>query len=618
MILHEDERKSINMMRYALAYASRGLAVFPCKPDKSPYTVHGCLDASTQASQVTAWWTRWPDASIGMACGKISGKVALDKDADTPEALAIWERLPGGPTSKTGRLSGVGRHRLYKTQKGKKVKTRNLAGSALRLQGDGAYIILPPSRHPDGGRYEWVEGSELVDLPEELITPDEERRTESGPASLGPRFTDDGGPIPEGERNNTLTRIGGRLRAQGLDREEVLEELLAVNESRCQPPLGSREVWRIAASVSRYPAGSMSHVDTKTLETLEGIQREMWQTRWTNKGDLDIVKSLIRVGRKAGSLHPRGGVEVSISYRELAIEAAVSLRTVRKGIERLVESGWVRKGRRGSGTRAGTLILLRRGKVPHSNHRGGDSAPTAPSVVPIRAPRLRHTAILPVNVKGRRVDTIVIKRLGKTCGTIIDILQTHGPSVTVGEIGAILQVRRPRDLTRKSPHYVDKDGPITRLQKRGIVTVEGDTVTLVGEWEQALDMERTLSGEKFQEAYWRKRYREQQEAYRGRHKVKARRFTMAQMWDRLARPLTELTRVPEPSEEVVRLVQDYLSKHPSPVKTRPSWYPGWLRNTLWSYDLITSDVSRLEVEVALYEFDKEGENPRGEGKRAAG
>ena len=36
------------MLRHALAYARRGLFIFPCRPcDKIPATEHGCLDATT-------------------------------------------------------------------------------------------------------------------------------------------------------------------------------------------------------------------------------------------------------------------------------------------------------------------------------------------------------------------------------------------------------------------------------------------------------------------------------------------------------------------------------------------------------------------------------------------
>lgn len=58
--------------------------------------------------------------------------------------------------------------------------------------------------------------------------------------------------IPEGQRDQTLTRIAGAMRRQGLSPEEMVPSLLAVNEGRCNPPLLEEQVRKIAWSVGRY------------------------------------------------------------------------------------------------------------------------------------------------------------------------------------------------------------------------------------------------------------------------------------------------------------------------------------------------------------------------------
>ena len=67
--------------------------------------------------------------------------------------------------------------------------------------------------------------------------------------------------IPQGSRNNTLTRIAGYFRRKGFG-GTVLEKLLqTVNQEQCEPPLDTAEVARIAASVERYPPSAPFRVE---------------------------------------------------------------------------------------------------------------------------------------------------------------------------------------------------------------------------------------------------------------------------------------------------------------------------------------------------------------------
>lgn len=65
----------------AAAYASAGLAVFPCVPgEKRPLTRHGLSDATADLNRVLAWWGRWPEANIGLVTGLPGGFDVLDID----------------------------------------------------------------------------------------------------------------------------------------------------------------------------------------------------------------------------------------------------------------------------------------------------------------------------------------------------------------------------------------------------------------------------------------------------------------------------------------------------------------------------------------------------------
>src|ERR1700676_4594628 len=73
----------------ARRYAERGWPVLPCHPSgpqhKRPVTQHGLHDATAILSGVSTWWTRWPDALIGVPTGLAIGAVVLDIDIKHPK-----------------------------------------------------------------------------------------------------------------------------------------------------------------------------------------------------------------------------------------------------------------------------------------------------------------------------------------------------------------------------------------------------------------------------------------------------------------------------------------------------------------------------------------------------
>jgi putative DNA primase/helicase len=92
------------------------------------------------------------------------------------------------------------------------------------------------------------------------------------------------GTIPEGSRNDSLTRIAGGLRARGLDGPQIFEQLLIENDRRCDPPLEQDEVKRIAYGMERYPVRSPVTelgIARRTWETVRGTLRHSSALGWT-------------------------------------------------------------------------------------------------------------------------------------------------------------------------------------------------------------------------------------------------------------------------------------------------------------------------------------------------
>jgi bifunctional DNA primase/polymerase-like protein/primase-like protein len=478
------------LAKAARAYAKRDIPVFPCKPGgKEPLTERGHLDATTDLRRITAWWTRWPEANVAAPTGERSGVWVLDADPEDGglESLKALGLRLGRANVKSG---GGGLHFAFRWNAAAP-PIRNSAGKlgpGLDVRGEGGYVLLPPSRTE--AAYETLRRG-VRDAPEkllELLREPEPSRPEGGARRPSNINLEDVSTIRRGERNDTLTRIAGRLHDGTRTLDELVRDLMAVNEARCAPPLPKEEGRRIARSIyGRGPCTSGPGPGAR--KRLQEIEAAVFEAPWPGMGgktERDVTVAAIKIARKHCREHKEGGVEVSIDVRSLALAAAISKATLtRRGgaLDRLEAAGWLRRGQPGSGRKAGTFILSNpRAKLTHSLH--AVSYPVR-SGSTLRAARLRWSSVTREWVAGD-YETVVRLRLGKTCGAVVDVLEREGGSATMAEIARILGLKRPRDLRRRV---------ISRLEERGIVTVSGDAVALGADWLEALDREREASGE---------------------------------------------------------------------------------------------------------------------------
>jgi hypothetical protein len=265
------------MLKAAIAYAEKfGWPVFPChtvdidgkcscskpgcaSPGKHPSTPNGVKDATCDIGQIRQWWIRWPDANIAIATGSRSGFDVIDVDPrhGGNEGLEELKKLHGEvPHTIEALTGGGGQHLLLRHVDG----VRNQAGiwPGIDIRGEGGYIVVAPSKHKSGKKYEWESSSrpgdaEIADWPKQWFVEVARKKSEMKlPASST------GASIPEGERNNTLSSFAGSMRRRGMSEKSINAALLAENQMRCHPPLSASEVRRIAGSVSRYSPGAMS------------------------------------------------------------------------------------------------------------------------------------------------------------------------------------------------------------------------------------------------------------------------------------------------------------------------------------------------------------------------
>ena len=181
-------------------------------------------------------------ANVALVTGKVSGFFVLDDDDDGETLRANGWPVPATVTVKTKRG-----YQYYLRCPSEGFPTFDVT-EKLEVRGDGAYVVAPPSVHPDGPLYEWVispDEADLADPPEWLI-----KRA----AVRGRRMyaEDIGEVIANGSRNKTLLSLAGTLRRRGLGEAAIAAALLGINAVACETPLEEDEVRKIARSITRY------------------------------------------------------------------------------------------------------------------------------------------------------------------------------------------------------------------------------------------------------------------------------------------------------------------------------------------------------------------------------
>jgi hypothetical protein len=156
-----NANRADSRLQAAQYYATRGWPVLPIKPgEKVPMTAHGVKDATTDKSILIQWWDRCEDANIGIATGKLAGVWVLDIDGEAGDrSLTDLENkigpLPETLEQKTG---GGGRQLFFRWPDTREIRNKQNIRPGIDVRGEGGYVVVPPSLHPSGQRYEWPHG----------------------------------------------------------------------------------------------------------------------------------------------------------------------------------------------------------------------------------------------------------------------------------------------------------------------------------------------------------------------------------------------------------------------------------------------------------------------------
>jgi hypothetical protein len=242
---------------------------------------HGVKDATINRARILAWWTRHPQANIGLACGHRFDVLDVDGSvgAQAIRTLATEHGLQSsGPLVRTG---GAGWH-YYLAPTG--LGNASPAGLAhVDWRGRGGYVVAPPSRHASGQAYQWVIGRDLetplVEVPAPLRARLEHRVPQRSP-----------GPV---ELPATGVAPGDCYARAALAQELVQVATAPVGHRNRQLWESTRNLYNLVA------AGALDHreVDQALLVAAERcglLAEEPRQTRRT-----------LTSGRQVGLEHPR-------------------------------------------------------------------------------------------------------------------------------------------------------------------------------------------------------------------------------------------------------------------------------------------------------------------------
>ncbi len=177
------------LLQAAIDLAALGYKVFPVPPGtKRSYVNRGMKFGSGENWGMTSdpelirkYWTRWPNANIGLPTGAGNGIIVIETDkpaahknlkVDGEESLkGVEKRLGPLPDTRMAESPSHSKHRFY-THPGPSYKVKNSAselGPGIDTRGDGGMVVAPPSIRKDGV-YAWLNDLDIAPLPEAWVT----------------------------------------------------------------------------------------------------------------------------------------------------------------------------------------------------------------------------------------------------------------------------------------------------------------------------------------------------------------------------------------------------------------------------------------------------------------
>lgn len=166
----------MEFLPHARRYVALGWKVFPVAAGAKVPAIpskeggRGVLDATMDLELIERWAQRYPNANVGIACGKDSGILVLDIDIGNGGLQSIRSLQAAGkqfPSTVMARTANGGWHAYFAYTPGPN-NSKSRLGRGLDIRTSGGYVLAPPSELDGGKIYRWLRqplGRFLVPFP---------------------------------------------------------------------------------------------------------------------------------------------------------------------------------------------------------------------------------------------------------------------------------------------------------------------------------------------------------------------------------------------------------------------------------------------------------------------
>jgi len=251
-------------LRTVLRLAKRGLRLIPVKAGEKfpPLLKAWQKHASCELDQVLSWYEKHERCNWGGTTGSTPGCFIVDADGEAGRiTVAEWTNLHSDEWFKTTLAVETGNGSQYYAAWPSEVQIHNSAkkiAPGIDIRGENGYGILPPSIHPSGKPYQFLNGVDapILPAPPWLL----EKLGTTKPAGESQHANPSGFEIPdrlpEGSRDSVVHKMAAGLRRRGYPPDVIRAAITTFNLNHCVPPMAEAQVEKIYQSVIKYKAGS--------------------------------------------------------------------------------------------------------------------------------------------------------------------------------------------------------------------------------------------------------------------------------------------------------------------------------------------------------------------------